>query len=496
MVSAHEGEGVDTRFLRKRSPTRPPPPATQMPRRLGPYRLCMEIGSGGMATVYLARVERSAGLRRFVALKRLRPHVLEQASLAEMFFDEVNITSQLNHPNVCSVLDFDARPENHYLAMEYLMGESLSSLYGALASPGEHGGPALRSLLAARVVAESCEGLHAAHELRDFSGKPLDVVHRDVSPDNIFLTYDGIVKVVDFGVACAAGQKHETRTGIVKGKVAYLAPEVVMGQRPDRRADIWALGVVLWEVLTMHRLFRRDSDLETLHAVRDAKVMPPSWLIRDLGPAFDDIVMHALARDPAKRFTSARELGRELQSVMARRGTAFGAPELSELMGHIFPGGREHKRQLLEAASEIDDDDAREAAPPVVASCAASGSTPRFADGSGTAELHTGDLSFASARPARTARAFLWLAAPTILLTAYLSYAGCSAPDRSHAAATPASLAVPAPARAGAPPPGAPTTIVLKPGTYVLDVRGEDDAQLQPLAPASAPAAARAAPVP
>src|SRR5262245_23761308 len=125
--SQGEPEGGDTRWLRKRSATRPPPPAVEMPRRLGPYRLCMEIGSGGMSTVYLARVQRSAGMRRFVAIKRLRPHLLEQPNLAEMFFDEVNIASQIHHPNVCSVIDFDAAPESHYLAMEYLMGETLSS---------------------------------------------------------------------------------------------------------------------------------------------------------------------------------------------------------------------------------------------------------------------------------------------------------------------------------------------------------------------------------
>jgi serine/threonine protein kinase len=463
-----QGQGdLNARSSRKRSPTRPPPPAAEMPQRVGPYRLCMEIGSGGMATVYLARVERSAGIRRFVALKRLRPHLLEQPTLAEMFFDEVDIASQLNHPNVCSVLDFDASPERHYLALEYLVGESLSSVYGALMRAGEQVCVARRIELAARVVAEACEGLHAAHELRDLTGKKLDVVHRDVSPDNIFLTYDGIVKIVDFGVASATGQKHETRAGIVKGKLAYLAPEVLKGQRPDRRADIWALGVVLWEVLTMRRLFRREGDVETLMAVREGKVTPPSRVARDLRPDLDDIVMHALEPDPDRRFASARELGRELQHALVRHGSAVGAAELSDLMDVLFPGGRENKRQLLEAASEIDDGEPANEAYNAVTS--------------GTAELGTGDLSFATPTSARTTRVVRWLAAPAMMLTACFTYGlwpSAAGDDEPRAAATPAEA--PEPTRAdealectaaevAAP---SPKTIVLDQGTYVLEVRG------------------------
>ncbi|MBC7171019.1 MAG: serine/threonine protein kinase, partial [Polyangiaceae bacterium] len=243
--------------------------------RLGPYRICLEVASGGMATVYLGRSPARVGRDRFVALKVAHPHLARDTTFLDMFTDEARLASRIHHPNVCRVLDFDGAAREPYLAMEFLSGENLASVFGRYAqlTRAVENGEALtldlerHAALTARVMADACAGLHAAHELRDDDGEPLHVVHRDVSPENIFLTYDGVVKIVDFGVARTARQHHRTSTGFVKGKLAYLQPEALKGSKLDRRADVWGIGVTLWELLTGKRLFRRDGDLETLRAV-------------------------------------------------------------------------------------------------------------------------------------------------------------------------------------------------------------------------------------
>src|SRR5690606_32832943 len=189
-------------------------------RSLGPYELCMHIGWGGMANVYLARDDRRTGIHRFVAVKCMRPHLAADPVYVEMFLDEAHIASQLRHPNVCQVFDYGAYDDEHFLAMEYLRGETLATLrsHERLVA----GSPRAHALRLARLLVDVCEGLHAAHELCDLHGRPLEVVHRDVSPDNIFLTYEGVAKLVDFGTAKASCQRHQTDTGLLKGKLAYI----------------------------------------------------------------------------------------------------------------------------------------------------------------------------------------------------------------------------------------------------------------------------------
>jgi serine/threonine-protein kinase len=322
--------------------------------RLGRYQLSLELARGGMATVHLARVEGRAGVHRFVAVKVLHAHLTQDPEFIEMFLDEARIASRVQHANLCGVIDFEASASGHYLVMEYLAGEPLSTVFRAMGRRAK-GSPVERAARVARVIADACEGLHAAHELTGDDGEPLGVVHRDISPENVFLTYDGVAKVVDFGVATAATQRHHTRTGVLKGKFAYMAPEVLRGRRPDRRADIWSMGVVLWELLTLKRLFHRASDVSTLKSVSELKVPPPSQVRAGLPPYYDEIVLKALARDPQHRYQSARELGRDLTHVLARRRIAVSLAELSEWMDELFPSGRACKRQLLEIASRIEE---------------------------------------------------------------------------------------------------------------------------------------------
>jgi serine/threonine-protein kinase len=322
--------------------------------RLGPYRLCFEIGSGGMATVFLAAVDDRAGIHRFVALKCLKPELASQPDFAAMFLDEARVASQIHHPYVCSVLDLDEQNGVSYMAVEYVAGESLSSVRRRLAEDLASWNPLEHAALVARIVADAAEGLHTAHELVDSQGAPATVIHRDVAPDNLMLTYDGCVKVLDFGVSLCAQNRQKTRSGMVKGKVSYVAPEVIDGARADRRSDVWGLGVVAWELLTGERLFDGATDIESLRAVCSKPIPPPSRVRRGLPAALDRIVLQALERDPAARHATARELGNAMRRFLANRRIAFGLPELAACMDRLFPSGRAAKRQLLETAEQLE----------------------------------------------------------------------------------------------------------------------------------------------
>jgi len=325
-------------------------------RAFGRYRLCFELASGGMATVYLARAEGPAGFEKLVALKRIHPHLARDRKFVDMFLDEARIASMLSHPNVCGVFDFGDEGGSYYLAMEYLVGETLSKVLRTLHRNADlRSSPRLPSI-AARLIADACEGLHAAHELRDPRGEWLHVVHRDVSPQNLFLTYDGTVKVVDFGIARAKDKVHQTDTGTVKGKFAYMAPEQLHGHDIDRRADVWSLGVVLWEMLAMRRLFKRPTDAETIIAVSNQLIPDPSEVREHVPEALDEVVSRALRRDPAERYATAREMGRDLLRFVASQPDPVGTPDVSEWMEEVFPGGRERRTQLADLARQRPDE--------------------------------------------------------------------------------------------------------------------------------------------
>jgi serine/threonine-protein kinase len=306
-----------------------------------------------MATVYLARARGQVGVDRFLALKVVHHHLASDPNFVEMFLDEAEIASQVRHPNVCSVFDCDASDGEYYMAMEYLVGEPCLSIFKNL-KRDETADPALYAPRIARMLADACEGLHAAHELTDADGKRLEVIHRDISPQNLFVTYDGVAKLVDFGVASASQQRHKTRTGIVKGKFAYVAPELLLGERADRRADVWGMGVVAWELLTGERLFLRKSDMETLRAVTDHPIRPPSEVNPKLPPELDAVILRALARDPNDRYATARELGRDLARLAVHDGELITAADLAEWMEERFPTGRERNRQVLKLAAAVD----------------------------------------------------------------------------------------------------------------------------------------------
>ncbi len=319
-------------------------------RRLGRYEICAELASGGMGTVYLARATGPAGFDKLVALKVVHPRLARERGFIEMFLDEARIASRITHPNVGSVFDVGEDEGTYYLAMDYLHGEALSTvLKGVTRNPTARASH-LYPIHVMAIVAAACEGLHAAHELRGDDGAPLDVVHRDISPHNIFVTYDGGVRVVDFGIARAAGQLHKTLSGTVRGKTAYMAPEQLKGDDLDRRADIWAIGVTLWELLTCRRLFRRTSDGQTLQAVLSGPIPAPSTFAPHLPEGVDDVVAAMLSRAPEGRPYSAREVGRSLRRAIASTGEVMSTAELAEWMQELFAEHSEAKRRMIERA--------------------------------------------------------------------------------------------------------------------------------------------------
>lgn len=326
------------------------PPEPTEPERIGRYELCFELASGGMATVYLARVDGASGFEKLVALKRIHRHLAKEKKYVEMFLDEAKIAARITHPNVCSVFDFGHDNGEYYIAMEYLVGEPLSRLCGKVAENRELRRDPLLPLRMARIIADASEGLHAAHELKDANGDLLHVVHRDVSPRNLFITYGGSVQVVDFGIASARQRLHHTATGQIKGTFAYMAPEQLTGRPIDRRSDTWSLGVSLWEMLTLKRLFRRDTTANSVHAVLYDDLVPPSSRRPQVPKELDEIVMKALERDPAKRWQSARAMGRAIRQFLGTRQEIVDPAELSDWMAVIFPQGEARKSQLMEIA--------------------------------------------------------------------------------------------------------------------------------------------------
>lgn len=327
-------------------------------RTLGRYRLMFQLAKGGMATVYLARAEGPQGFEKLVALKRIHEHLSSEAEFVEMFLDEARIASSITHPNVCAIFDFGEADGEYYIAMEYLVGEPLSRVLKAAKKRHDVFANPRYPALMARLIADVCEGLHAAHELRSPTGAPLDIIHRDVTPDNLFVTYDGGIKVVDFGIATAAHKVHKTTQGTVKGKFAYMSPEYVSGRPIDRRTDVWSLGVVLWEALTLSRLFRRESPAEMVLAVMNAPILAPSQVNPNVPPEIDAIVAGCLMRDPNRRFATARDVGRALITAALQTGHAVGPADIAELMELLFPEGRGRKHQLIEiAASDAEQPD-------------------------------------------------------------------------------------------------------------------------------------------
>ncbi|AKU94614.1 serine/threonine protein kinase [Labilithrix luteola] len=272
-----------------------------------------EIAAGGMATIHYGRLRGPIGFARTVAIKRLHPQFAKDPAFVAMFMDEARLTARIRHPNVAQTLDIVALDGELFIVMEYVHGDSLVHLL-RLDENGEGTRVPLGVLSA--IVCGVLHGLHAAHQVTGDDGKPLHLVHRDVSPQNVMVGADGTSRVIDFGIAKALGRVYSTREGEVRGKLAYMAPEQVTGKEIDCRTDVFAAGILLWESLTSERLFGRPGEAETLAAVLHREIEPPSELNPDVPPAVDEICLRALERAPGKRFQTAHEMAVALEASL------------------------------------------------------------------------------------------------------------------------------------------------------------------------------------
>ena len=311
-------------------------------RKIGRYRVLGEIASGGMATVYLGRLEGPARFARLVAIKSLHAQYAKDPDFLSMFLDEARLASRVRHPNVAPILDVLSQHGELHLVMEYVEGESLSRLVRLLRQKGER----VPQSVAVAVMSEVLDGLHAAHEATDDGGEPLGIVHRDISPQNILVGVDGAARLVDFGIAKAVGRMQTTRGDQLKGKLAYMPPEQLSRDALDRRADVYAAGIVLWELLCGRRLFYADDEISTFKLATEAKIDPPSLHVPEVPAELDAIVLRALQRDREQRFASAREMAIALEKTRL----AASAREVSEWLLGLSGEDIGKRAQLLSPA--------------------------------------------------------------------------------------------------------------------------------------------------
>ncbi|MCC6897445.1 MAG: protein kinase [Polyangiaceae bacterium] len=316
------------------------------PRIVGRYALYGEIAAGGMATVHFGRLVGAVGFSRTVAVKRLHPQYAKDPDFVSMFLDEARLAARIRHPNVVSTLDVVPLDDEVFLVMEYIHGEALSKLIRSARRQGELVPPRV----AVAIMAGALHGLHAAHEAKSEQGVPLNLVHRDISPQNILVGTDGAPRVLDFGVAKAAARVTSTRDGQMKGKVAYMAPEQLRGKGVDRRSDVFASGIVLWETLTGRRLFDGDDPGEIMAKLLQAEIPTPSSVEPGIPAHLDAIVMRALTRDAEGRWPTAREMAIALEHAgpiaMARE-----VGEWTERVGEETIGKRARQVAEIESGS-------------------------------------------------------------------------------------------------------------------------------------------------
>jgi serine/threonine-protein kinase len=321
-------------------------------KRLGKYEILALLALGGTAEIYLARIGGTAGFEKYVVVKCLHDHLADDPEFVKMFLDEARLAAVLDHSNIVQTFELGEHESRYYMVMEYLAGLSLAMIVRR-ASERVSGGK-LPVPLVLNMAAQSAAGLHYAHE-RQANSRPLNVVHRDISPQNLVVSFEGVVKVVDFGIARAELRETKTKAGTIKGKFAYMSPEQCIAANVDRRTDVFALGVIVWELLTGRRLFKRNSPYETYQAVIECAVDVPSSLNHELDPAIDDIVMRAVAKDKDDRFASAEAFGDAMLGYLHHRGKSSGPGEVGRFIDEVFAQEiEEHGERMRELIGSRD----------------------------------------------------------------------------------------------------------------------------------------------
>jgi serine/threonine protein kinase len=319
-------------------------------RRLGRFQIIGRLATGGMAEVYLALSGELPGYRTLLVVKRILPHLASNRQFIGMFLDEARLAALLDHPNVVRIIEVGHDGEEYFLAMELVQGKPLSAVLRKAARERRPPSPAL----SAYIIAQAASGLGYAHALTDGEGRPLGVVHRDVSPQNVLLSFEGAVKLIDFGVARAFGRVAHTSPGGLKGKIEYMSPEQASAEEVDHRADVFALGVVLWEVLTGRRLYRRETELATMRAILDDPIPRPSE-VADVPAELDAVVMRALRKRRDARFASAHEMAQALERF-AFSNEGFSPLQVASYMKGLFSAEFLQWRKTATAALDMEVD--------------------------------------------------------------------------------------------------------------------------------------------
>ena len=308
----------------------------------GKYCLLERISIGGMAEVFRAKPFHAANVERYLALKRILPHLAEDDEFMRMFVDEAKLCVHLRHPNIVHIYELGQFQSSYYILMEFISGQDVLGLQKRLRK---------RRLVmsvaqACYIIMELCKGLAYAHQARDQYGTPLNIIHRDISPQNVLVTYKGQVKLIDFGVAKAAIQTTKTQVGVLKGKFGYMTPEQITGGTIDLRSDIFAVGTVLWELLTNRRLFKGESEFDVFQKVRDADVKSPSTMNPQVPPEIDRIVMKALSKDLSARYQSCDEMAQDLGAFLRGMSPVYSSSHLGSWMQSFFEEewGNEHTK--------------------------------------------------------------------------------------------------------------------------------------------------------
>lgn len=324
------------------------PPAPKLV-PFGKYLLLERVAVGGMAEVWLAKRVQGEGVSELVAIKRILPTFSADAEFIKMFVDEARIAGQLQHPGIVPMQELGRIGQSFYIAMEYVWGRDLLQVLRTVKAAGERISPATAAYVGARL----CEALHYAHVKTDKSGKPLELVHRDVSPQNVLISFDGKVKLIDFGIAKATSRTTQTQAGTLKGKVGYMSPEQVRGVPVDARSDLFAVGTLLYEMLTVRPLFARGNNLEAMNRVRDADVPPLGDRAPDCPPALAAIVMRALSKEPDQRFATAQDMQRELTVFLAEHASSFERFELATWLRRLYEDDFVREKARLDALDSI-----------------------------------------------------------------------------------------------------------------------------------------------
>ncbi|EYF00783.1 Hypothetical protein CAP_9002 [Chondromyces apiculatus DSM 436] len=325
--------------------------ATPLPFLAGRYALHGEIARGGMASVHFGRLRGAAGFTRVVAIKRLHAQYAREPELVAMFTDEARLTSRIQHPSVVPTLDVVSEGGELLLVMEYVHGETLSRLI----LQAQRTGVRLPPPVAAAIIHSALLGLHAAHEATGPDGLPLNLIHRDITPQNLLVGTDGVTRVADFGIAKAAGRLHTTRDGSIRGKLGYMPPEQLYGERLDRRVDLYGAGVVLWEALVGERLFAGEGDEPALAKALTATVDPPGLRVPDVPQALDEVVLRAVEREPRRRFATALEMATALQAALPLASATEVTTWVRDLSGERLKLRAQEVARLQQLASDAED---------------------------------------------------------------------------------------------------------------------------------------------